>query len=173
MNREKQCPQCKMKLKWHDNKHPTVCWGDSVPITDDAKKSIWKYWKTKRSRHEASGAKFLLTATEIVQLFEDAGITGDDIGKRSSDYCLARVNDIGDYKMGNCSFKTQRENIQERSLETMVTAQKETMKSVATPQGKYRGLGEAARMSNIDRGTLHYRVKSTRPRWKEYYYDEA
>ena len=116
MNREKKkCPQCKMEISTsnfdrHIKGKGNTCWGDSVPILNEETKAIWGYWKEKRYRADRKGIDFKLSATEMVQLFEDAGITANDIGRHPHQYALARHNDTGDYEMGNCRFTTRREN---------------------------------------------------------------
>jgi hypothetical protein len=73
------------------------------------------YWKYRNKRDNAGkhGILFLLTIEEYKQLATDAGIIVTDIGRISGKYQLARINDTGPYKIGNCRFITQVENLQE------------------------------------------------------------
>ena len=109
-----QCPNCKMLFPGRGGGHDkhangTTCWGDSVPILTEETKAIWKYWKEKKS-HGTPNKQFLLSATDMLQLLNDASITANDIGRQPHQYQLARYNDTGDYEMGNCRFTTRREN---------------------------------------------------------------
>ena len=166
----KRCPQCEMwftngnKLSHH--LRGTTCWGDSVPILNEETKAIWAYWKQKKFKGTPN-RQFLLSATEWVQLFEDAGITSKDIGKGSQQYQLARHNDTGHYEVGNCRFITSRANTQERSEINNVNSK---TKRTHTPLGTFNSLGEAATHCGLKSGTLGARIRSTNDRMKEYYY---
>jgi len=57
---------------------------------------------------------FLLTFKEYCQLLDEAEITADDIG--IAKYHLARYNDEGPYKYGNCRFIHYLENVKEKKI---------------------------------------------------------
>ena len=155
----------------------TYCWGDSVPILNEETKAIWQYWKAKKNRQttrfrKGSGVEFLLTATEMVQLFTDAAITPNDIGRGSQQYQLGRHNDTGHYEMGNCRFITMTENQREqkRPTERMRGATVLQYKKTHTPYGTYESMAEAVRETGICKPTLAGRIRSTTEKMKEYYY---
>ena len=109
----KQCPECKRWCGSQGNlaQHAVACWGNAVPILDEATENIWWYWKLKRkSTNSRVGIEFHLTATEMVRLFEDAGITPAEVGTKRGSYVLSRDNDQGHYEFGNCRFVTVIEN---------------------------------------------------------------
>ena len=180
MNREKQCPVCKLTFPYVGmEKHlaGTYCWGDSVPILNEETKAIWSYWKAKKNKQttrllNGSGVEFLLTATEIVQLFTDAGITPNDIGRANHQYGLARHNDTGNYEMGNCRFILAIENQREQKhpTERMRGATVLQYKKTHTPYGTYESMAEAVRETGICKATLAGRIRSTTEKMKEYYY---
>lgn len=92
------------------------CFGTDCNSTPRLR-GIYEYWRWKRdvtSRKE--GIDFKLTGSEMITLFDEAGIDPEDIGKGSNKYQLARYNDSGDYQVGNCRFITQRENIHEKDV---------------------------------------------------------
>ena len=147
-----------------------LCWGDSVPILNEETKAIWSYWMNKRTRQRTTTAhKFLLSATDTVQLLNDASITVNDIGRHPHQYQLARHNDTGDYEMGNCRFTTVKDNIAEKDA---VSAAMSKRKRTHTPQGTYNSLSEAARENNTLISTMSYRIKSQHEGMKGYYYVE-
>ena len=175
-----QCPECQMTIHRPSmalHLKGNLCWGDSVPILNEETKAIWSYWKQKKQRHDGyirkgSSVKFLLSATDMVQLLNDAGITAKDIGRASHQYALARHNDTGDYEMGNCRFITVKENIGERkpqSLTSKVLHQPQS-RTTHTPNGTYNSLNEAARAYGVGHKTIAYRINSTTEKMKEYYY---
>ena len=174
---QRQCPNCKMMMGSNtaltSHLSGDSCWGDSVPILNEETKGIWAYWSRKRyPAGNAVGVEFLLSATEMVKLFDDAGITAKDIGRNWNLYQLARYNDTGNYEVGNCRFTTMRENQQEKKTpdQYAATMSQPTSKRTHTPQGSFNSLNEASRETNIKLGTLADRVKSDREEWKEYYY---
>ena len=175
MNREKQCPDCKVSLAdtaIHNHIGSKSCWGKSVPILNEETKAIWGYWKRKRDTQSRTEIDFKLSATETMQLFEDAGITAKDIGKASHQYALARWGDFGHYEMGNCRFVTVKENRDEIEWpETWVmTLAHPNRKVTHTPQGTYNSLNEAARAYGTSHKTISGRINSKTERMKEYYY---
>ena len=72
-----------------------------------------QYINMLRGRAKRRGDKCHLTLEQLDQLLDDAGITMDDVGQQSQQYCLGRYGDTGNYEMGNCRFITIRENVQE------------------------------------------------------------
>lgn len=51
-----------------------------------------------------------LTRNEVEQLLTEAGITIYEVGAGKGKFCLARVNDTGDYELGNARFITNEQN---------------------------------------------------------------
>ena len=168
-----QCPKCEMWFSEANKKSRHIagklCWGDGVPILNEETKAIWLYWKEKKQRKTPPSKQFLLSATEMVRLFSDAGITAKDIGKGSHQYALARHNDTGHYEMGNCRFITARANTQERSETNNVESK---IKKTHTPHGTFKSLKEAAENHGLNHSVILYRVGSPTEKMKEYYYVE-
>ena len=159
MNRENQCPQCKMTIPnkgglAHHIKGSS-CWGSSVPILSEDTKTIWKYYTAKKLRKGES--PFLLTPQELMRLMDDAGIAANDIGQKSHQYQLARHNDTGNYEVGNCRFITAKENQNEKTTTHC--------KRVSIPQGTYHSVREAIRVTGIPRSTLRGRLESNAEKW--------
>lgn len=77
----------------------------------DLKKTKTKF-NNKKHHAIALGIGFELSFDEYVQLLVEANITEQDI--HQTKYNLARYNDEGPYKYGNCRFILQAENIAER-----------------------------------------------------------
>ena len=156
-----KCPQCHMVTT---NKH--LCWGD-VPIVDDYISGIEKYWKQKRKSSKTRGIEFLLTPRQLIQLFEDAGITANDVGKGSQQYQLGRHNDTGCYEEGNCCFITTRENSQKPDFDRV--KQKYT-KAIVTPMGEFPSVRLGAKLIGITRQTLSNRLRDERVKWSQWHY---
>ena len=147
------------------------CWGESVPILNEETKAIWSYWTAKKKRHNTQTAhKFLLSATELLQLMNDAGITRDGIGVKPHQYQLARHGDTGDYEIGNCRFITSSENRAEQKSSKGIPTNHPNARITHTPQGTYNSLTEAARAYGVGHKTISVRVESKTERMKEYYY---
>ena len=165
MNREKQCPQCKMKLHPVNNTHigSKSCWGDGVLILNEETEAIWSYWKVKRQRKAPSNKQFLLSATEMVQLFSDAGITANDIGRGLHQYQLARHNDTGHYEMGNCRFITAGANRAERCTQ-------KNQRAVKTPLGEFPSVRSAAKEHGMDKASVTHRLRSNGASWSQWHY---
>ena len=73
----------------------------------DNKRYQCRHGKTDRAGNPVS---MLLTLADLDYLLEEAGIDIWDVGRGNGAYCLARVNDLGDYAVDNCRFVTQEEN---------------------------------------------------------------
>ena len=69
------------------------------PDTDELVR-LRKYWGRKANY----GLPFEMTGPEMIQLLDDAGITVYDIGIGPGKWVLARYNDRGGYRVGNCRF---------------------------------------------------------------------
>ena len=168
-----RCPECQLEMtEWGVRQHKkSACWGEGVPIINEETKTIWRYWRGKNSHHTPE-KQWLLTGAELVQLFEDAGITVNDIGQKSQQYQLARHGDTGHYEMGNCRFITMRENLQEKRVKTTeewIAHNAGHAKEVSTPHGTYPSLSEAARRIGVLQRTVSRRVKNEREKWKEWH----
>ena len=82
-----------------------ICFG--VRGRDD----IRDYWIRKRYSSKYRKIDFNLTGEEMIRLFEEAGITPDEITSCEADgYNLCRVNDEGPYEVGNCYFDIMKNN---------------------------------------------------------------
>ena len=66
-----------------------------------------RHGKTDRAGNPVS---MHLTMDDLDTLLEKAGISIWDVGQGKGAYCLGRVNDLGDYAVGNCRFVTTEEN---------------------------------------------------------------
>ena len=165
MNREKQCPQCKIEMNANGGR-PHLCWGD-VPILDERTLGIHQYWKNKRKSSKTRGIEFLLTPRQLIQLFEDAGITANDIGRGSQQYALGRHNDTGNYEEGNCRFITARENKQEDNWDR---ATQKNVRVIVTPLGEFPSVRDAERLTGINRITLRDRLRHEGVQWSQWHY---
>ena len=143
----------------------TYCWGDSVPILNEETKAIWAYWKqkTKMSRPHK---QWKLTALELIELLNDAGITANDIGQKSHQYQLGRHGDLGHYEMGNCRFITTRENLQERVMPDY----QRTGHALQIEGKAFLNSYQAAKHYGISDVEVRRRVKHNNPKWKDYQY---
>jgi len=74
------------------------------------------YLHHQKSRAARQGIGHELTLPHIYLLLYQARITGKDIGKSSTSYCLARFNDTGPYRLGNCRYITVAENNREKKM---------------------------------------------------------
>ncbi len=83
-------------------------------LDDDGK--LKRKFSNKRVNARKEGIEFLLTFKEFSKLVRDAGITSSDLGFTGRNFVLARFNDTGPYKVGNCRFITQHENALEKTL---------------------------------------------------------
>ena len=76
--------------------------------------SFKRKFSNKRVNAEKEGISFELSYDEYVGLAKEAGISVDDIGNKG--YHLARYNDTGPYKVGNCRFIFYLENLKEKKI---------------------------------------------------------
>lgn len=81
-------------------------------IDNDGK--LRRRFSNKRVNAKKEGIEFELTFKEYCQLVEEAGLISSQLGFKGENYVLARCNDEGPYKVGNCRFITQKENIAEQ-----------------------------------------------------------
>lgn len=65
---------------------------------------------------EKENVEFLLSYDEICGLLNEANIQSSDWGFTGNNFVLARYNDAGPYKIGNCRFITQFENNAEKKF---------------------------------------------------------
>jgi hypothetical protein len=77
-------------------------------------KLVNRYYNTKKATAKQQGIPFELSLSQMHLLLFSAGIGVKQIGKSSSDYCLARLGDTGPYALGNCRFITVAENLREK-----------------------------------------------------------
>ena len=155
-----KCAVCQLPSYRGMRGHSNNCWGADVPILNEETRAIWFYWMKKRKRARVKGQTFTLSATEMVQLFTDAGITANDIGKKAHQYQLGRHGDTGGYEMGNCRFITMKENMEE--------AKRNPHNSTAImAEGKrYESISEGSRAYGIALATGCNRIQSKNyPEW--------
>lgn len=81
-------------------------------IDDDGK--LGRKYHNKKSNVKKHNLKFLLTYEEFTSLVVKAGLKSSQLGFTGEGYVLARYGDRGPYKIGNCRFITQAENMKER-----------------------------------------------------------
>lgn len=80
-------------------------------VDDDGK--VYRRWMIKRVNAKKYGVGCELTLEEYCKLIHDAGLHSSDLGYKGNNYDLARYNDKGPYKVGNCRFITHKENMDE------------------------------------------------------------
>ena len=68
----------------------------------------------KRVNAKKENIDFNLSLEDFIRLLDEANISYNDIGNRG--YHLARKNDIGPYKIGNCNFITYKENLAQKKI---------------------------------------------------------
>lgn len=83
-----------------------------MKLDDDGK--LYQKWLNKRNNAKAEGIKFYLTYEDYCFLVEEAYLKSSDLGFSGNKFVLARIKDKGPYKLGNCRFITQKENLRER-----------------------------------------------------------
>lgn len=77
---------------------------------------LYGKWLNKRNNAKLEGVKFDLTFDEYWKLKDEANLKTEDLGFSGKGYVLARYNDKGPYKYGNCRFITQSQNAKERKI---------------------------------------------------------
>ncbi len=108
--------------------------------------SYWRYKHSQRTskRYDREGHRieWKLTLDEMVQLAEEAGITPDQVGTKNTDHLLGRINDLGNYEVGNCRFITVLDNkIEGRAGWTL--SDESIAKSHATKMERYGTLNHS------------------------------
>jgi hypothetical protein len=81
-------------------------------VDDDSK--LYAKFLNKRNNAKKEGIRFCLTFEEFKLLVVKANLRSSDLGYSGRGYVLARYNDRGPYKSGNCRFITQAQNLRER-----------------------------------------------------------
>jgi len=83
-------------------------------IDDDGK--LKERYFNKRINAQKEGIGFSLTFSQYCAMVSASGYKSSELGFHpgSKNVVLARYNDTGDYKVGNCRFITQAENAKER-----------------------------------------------------------
>lgn len=89
---------------------PVPSW--QLEVDDDNK--IKQRYYNKQVNARAEGIGFELSLYEYCALVKEAKLTSSKLGFKGGGYVLARYNDCGSYKYGNCRFITQKENCKER-----------------------------------------------------------
>lgn len=106
-----------------------------LDIDDDNK--IWRRYSNKRVNAKKDGLGFELSFEEYCLLVKEAGLKSSQLGFTGDNYVLARYNDSGPYKYGNCRFITQQENYNEK-----VRSYAETHNGIEAARKKLRELRE-------------------------------
>lgn len=83
-----------------------------LAVDDDGK--IQQRYCNKRVNAAKEGIDFELSFEEYCTLVKEAGLKSSQLGFTGDNYVLARYNDTGPYKYGNCRFITQKENYDEK-----------------------------------------------------------
>ena len=96
-------------------------------MNDDGK--LYAKWLNKRNNAKLEGLTCELTYEEFCHLVKEANIKSSDLGFSGNGYVLARYNDEGPYKYGNCRFITQAANAKEKVIsEASRNASKQNIK---------------------------------------------
>lgn len=77
-------------------------------------REVYRKWSNKRVNARKEGIEFDLTLEEYIELLYEANITHEDVGNVG--YHLARYNDSGPYRKGNCRFIYYLENVGEKCI---------------------------------------------------------
>lgn len=83
-------------------------------VDDDGK--LYHKYLNKCNNAKKEGIKCSLSFEQYCNLLKEAGIVSSQLGFSGEGYVLARLNDSGDYTLGNCRFITQLENAKERKV---------------------------------------------------------
>ena len=83
-----------------------------LAVDDDGK--IQQRYCNKRVNAAKEGIDFELSFEEYCTLVKEAGLKSSQLGFTGDNYALARYNDTGPHKYGNCRFITQKENYAEK-----------------------------------------------------------
>lgn len=85
-----------------------------LTLDDDGK--LRQKFRNKRVNARQEGIPFELSFEDLVSLMKRAGVCSSDWGfDAGKNYVLARHNDSGSYRIDNCRFITQRENMREQN----------------------------------------------------------
>ena len=156
------CPVCEHTTSInHKNHHK--CSGPKFehPDYEDIRAYRNRLWHRANNR----GDECLLTAKQIADLLEEAGITIYQLGRSRECYHLARYNDTGNYEWGNCRFLPMVDNIGEQKSANA--------KACICDGVEYPSRAEAARSIGVSESTIRDRIKSERPCWANYYWKEV
>ena len=77
---------------------------------------LYGKWLCKKNNAKLEGVDFYLTFDEYWKLKDEANLKTEDLGFSGKGYVLARYNDKGPYKYGNCRFITQSQNAKEKRV---------------------------------------------------------
>lgn len=104
--------------------NPIKCSEDISPLEieldDDGK--LFPKFSRKRSNAKSIKIEFELTFHEFCVLLKEAGIKSSQLDRTGQSYELARHNDTGSYKVGNCRFIPQIQNLKERKTSDAMRA---------------------------------------------------
>ena len=100
---------------------------DILTLLNTDERRLWDMCRKRRKinsdapsqhKYDRAGNRvyWKLTPFEVRMLLEQAGISVWDWGQGKGKYNLARIDDLGNYEMGNCRFLPQEDNIREMNL---------------------------------------------------------
>ena len=153
------CPVCEHTTSEnHKNQHK--CSGPKFehPDYEDIRAYRNRLWHRANNR----GDECLLTAKQIADLLDEAGICIYQLGSSRECYHLARYNDTGNYEWGNCRFIPSVENVSEM---------KNALAKACIIDGvEYPSRAEAARAIGMSEWTVGNRI--SRSDWPNYNWKE-
>ena len=85
-----------------------------VRVDDDGK--LYQRFLNKKINAKAEGLECELTFEDYCHLVESANLVSSQLGFTGEGYVLARYNDKGNYKLGNCRFIKQIDNAKEKVI---------------------------------------------------------
>ena len=150
------CHRVDHRTKSNYNKHR--CTGPWFEHPDY--EEICKYRNRLWHRAQKRGDECLLTAKQISDLFDEAGITMADIGQKADEYHLARYNDTGNYEWGNCRYILSVDNVREMNAPNTCACVVDGV--------EYATYKAAAKVIGCKYETVSRRCNSTNPKWDNY-----
>lgn len=108
-------------------------------VDDDGK--LQRRYRNKRNNAKRENIDFTLTFEEYSSLVEAAGLKSSDLGFSGKNYVLARFNDSGSYRVGNCRFITHMENMKEQKAYQLRQINKKPVADVQIPMKERQRIG--------------------------------
>ena len=110
-NHEAKCPKNPNRTIQSNFRERNDIEGD---LDDNGK--LYGKWLNKRNNAKHEKINFELSYYEFCLLVKEANLVSSDLGFSGKGYVLARYNDIGSYRYGNCRFILQSENAKEKKV---------------------------------------------------------